>query len=161
METVRRLVILVAALALGACSGYDARWKAAKSASKADRYAGAWDGTWTSERHAGQGDSLRCILTPSPGKDGTAYDAEFKAVWMKVISSTHKVTLQIGPPNRKGVRTFSGTSKLSTFVGGGDYRSEGTLTPSAMEARYEANYDSGTFKLSRGPRNLLPSQRRH
>lgn len=149
MEAVRRLVILVAALGLGACTRFDSRWQAAKSAAPADRYSGAWDGTWTSGRHVGHGDSLRCILTPAAAKSATAYEAEFKAVWMGVFSSTHKVTLQVAPGSPRGERAFSGSAKLSTLVGGGDYRCEGTISPVSIKANYDARYDTGTFQLRR------------
>jgi hypothetical protein len=153
-----RLLLLLGSLTLAACSGYDARWRAAKAAPQRDAYAGAWQGTWKSARHAGVGDSLYCILSPTETKGD--YLAQFKARWLKVFTSTHEVVLHTKPAvgskisgagslPGKSLREFSGSAKLSTSIGGGTYRCDGTMTPKRMQARYDATYDSGNFVLER------------
>ncbi len=154
------LLFAVLALDVGACASYDSRWHAAAAAKQEDPYAGAWTGRWVSKKHRGEGDKLRCILTPETDEaasDGEkVYRADFEAHWLKVFSSTHSVMLHVQPLKKPegesaGVSglAFAGTSALNTIVGKGTYHCEGMMTPTKMGAHYDATYDTGLFELGR------------
>ena len=90
----------------------------------------------------------RPLLTPAPGPADT-YHAEFKATWLKIMSSEHTVALHVSPGKSAKPRPFTGSAKLKTLVGSGTYRCAGTITPTRMRATYDATYDAGTFELER------------
>ena len=140
-RTVFSIAAATVALLLGACASYDAHWQAARASR--DPYAGAYDGRWQSGR-AATGGRLRCVLTQ---QDAAHYQAWFHATWHGVFQSTHRVVLATRPAG-KGL-AFAGTATLQTVIGAGSYRCSGQLTPETLNAQYDAQYDTGTFTLTR------------
>ncbi len=142
------VVLLAAALALGACSSFERDWQAsrARGVSSAERFAGAWDGRWTSSRHGSPskpaGGRLRCILTPA---DAGGYSAHFKANWHG-FATTYRVALRTQQHGR--VLRFSGEQDLGPLAGG-IYRYKGEVTRQRFESTYDSRYDSGRFEMTR------------
>ena len=160
-----RLAALSGALVLGACSSFDREWKhaaarpAPAAAGNTDRFSGAWDGQWTSEKHrlpSGEaaGGHLRCIFTRI---DDAHYRAKFHANWL-VFATGYETTFRTA--RRGGVLDFRGEQDLGAIFGG-MYRYEGHVTPGQFHARFASGYDHGRFEMARAetrghsPRILL------
>lgn len=147
------LAALSSALLLGACSSFDREWKAAAQrpaptvSGKADRFSGAWDGQWTSEKHrlpSGEaaGGRLRCIFTQI---DSAHYRARFHANWL-IFASGYETTFQT--KRRGGVLEFRGEQDLGAIFGG-VYRYTGKVTAEQFRAHFASSYDHGRFEMAR------------
>lgn len=143
-----RLLLLVAALGLGACSTFERDWQAsqARPTASSDPFAGAWDGRWTSAIHGTPakpaGGRLRCIFTPV---DAGSYDAHFKANWHGFATTYHVV---LGTERRGGELRFRGDYDLGPLAGG-VYRYDGRVTRERFESTYDSSYDKGRFEMAR------------
>lgn len=142
-----RLAALSGALLLGACSSFDREWKHAAAAGKTDRFAGAWDGQWTSEKHrlpSGEaaGGRLRCIFTRL---DDAHYRARFHAAWL-IFATGYETTFRT--ERRGSVLAFRGEQDLGAIFGG-VYRYAGQVTPRQFHARFASGYDHGRFEMVR------------
>jgi hypothetical protein len=137
-----RMILAAGALALGACTSFDAKWNAASKG------ATRWDGRWSSEKHHAPGGGpaggrLRCILTEIPGA-ARERSAAFHANWM-LFSSDYAMKLTPVPGSRTD---FRGTHELPKMFGG-IYRYDARISGSRFTARYDSSYDHGTFALRR------------
>src|SRR5436190_9532916 len=153
-----RLIVVLLAVLLSACSSFDTRWKAAATSRTAER----WDGRWTSGKHlkgSGQpeGGRLRAVTESSANGSMTAH---FLANWI-VFSSGYTMTFQPRDAGSRGSKgcEFRGTHDLPKIFGG-TYRYEATLLGDHLTARYHSSYDDGTFDLHRvGPAKVFVSGR--
>lgn len=148
MKNLLRSVFCLSVALIAGCSNYERRFAdASTSEVKHPLQGGAYSGRWTSASHPGGGGNLRCILTKVNDSD---FRADFHATWHG-MSSTHSVVLHTKPAARKkaGTIVFEGTSKLSTIIGAGTYRCEGTMDNRTLRACYDATYDRGTFEMTR------------
>lgn len=144
---------LGAALMLGGCSSFEREWKSAAhrpvagSTARADRFAGAWDGQWTSEKHrlpsgAAAGGRLRCVFTPI---DETHYRARFHADWLVFATGYEAI---FTAERRGSVLAFRGEHDLGAIFGG-VYRYEGRVTAEQFHARFASRSDFGRFEMGR------------
>jgi hypothetical protein len=156
LSRLRRLAVLTGALLLGACSSFEREWKEAVArpapvvAGRPDRFAGAWDGQWTSERHRlpsgeASGGRLRCIFTRV---DDAHYRAKFYADWL-IFSSGYETTFLT--EQRGDVLNFRGEHDLGAIFGG-VYRYTGRVTPQRFQADFVSKNDQGRFEMSRPAR---------
>jgi hypothetical protein len=140
------LLLLLAGLGT-ACSGFDARWKAAGTAAGSER----WDGRWTSGKHitasgSAAGGRLRAVIEPGPQQ---ALNAHLRANWLLFTSDYSMVfTPKPGQSRRSPGREFSGVHQLPKLFGGA-YRYDARLAGDRLTARYTSSYDHGTFVLRR------------
>lgn len=146
------LAALSAALLLGACSSFDREWKSAAPArsGKTERFGGAWDGHWTSEKHrlpsgAPAGGRLRCLFTRI---DAAHYRARFRAEWL-VFATGYEVTFTTA--QQGGVLAFRGEQDLGAIFGG-VYHYSGRVTPEQFHARFASRSDHGRFEMLRPAR---------
>jgi len=123
-----RFALLGCLLVLSACSSYDTRWRQVRSSRLAlDPVQGAYEGEWKSGRY-NAGGKLWCILTKKSSRE---YLAEFKATWHGVFSSCHSVVLKTTGKEGKPQR-FTGEATISMWIGSGNYRCDGLLTPAKV-----------------------------
>jgi len=154
---------LLAALALNfcACTSFDREWrlwspqtppgtnvllrKTGPPPTPQSPFDGRWEGKWASERHhkpfsneAEEG-TVRCVFTRM---DPYRYRANFRATWLN-FRSEYLVTLN---GRRHGTTLhLHGTQPVSRIFG--DFRYDGTVTPTHFSLRYDARYDSGTMEM--------------
>lgn len=156
-----RLIVVLLAVSLSACSSFDTRWKDAAASRTAER----WDGRWTSGKHLkgdGQPEGGRLRAVTEPGDKGSL-TAHFHANWL-IFATDYTMAFQpkaAGPRGNKG-REFSGTQELPKIFGG-TYRYEATLRGDHLTAHYDSSYDHGTFDLHRvGPaKDFTPGHAGH
>jgi hypothetical protein len=134
------VLVLSLSLALVGCvsPGFEREWRKAGlcKGSSGER----WEGRWESKR-VGVGGPMRAVLRPDADGHVQAY---FEARW-KCFLTAYKVTLN--SKIHKGARLLSGEQMLDSFVGGGIYKYEGTLTDQELKAAYDSHHDKGTFHL--------------
>jgi hypothetical protein len=157
LSLIRLLPLL--ALALTACSSFDAKWRAAETATGPNKPT-RWEGRWTSAGHrlkdgTAEGGQLRAILTKThqpagsdlstPAKhDDRALQADFHARW-KIFSGSYTLTLTPVPGSRTD---FQGTHDLPAIFGG-TYRYTARIKGDKFTATYDSSYDRGNFDLTR------------
>ncbi len=158
---IARLILSMAIVASGACSSFDAKWRAAEKAAGPNGPT-RWDGRWTSAKHRGkngaaEGGRLRAVLAEvrvatncspekSAVKPGTRTDlrADFHANWL-IFASSYSMTLKPVPGSPT---EFRGTHELPA-VFGGTYRYTARRVGDRLNATYDSSYDRGTFELTR------------
>jgi hypothetical protein len=147
-----RLLLLAVVVACGACSSFDAKWRAAEKAAGPNGPT-RWDGRWTSEKHRGksgepEGGRLRAVLTPvvatAPAAGVGPLRADFRANWL-TFAASYTMTLTPVPGSRTD---FRGTHELPAIFGG-TYRYTARLIGDRLTATYDSSYDRGTFDLTR------------
>lgn len=133
--------LAAAALSLAACANFDRQWKAG-AAVENDRFAGRYEGRWTSQKHHNSSGRLQCVLTRT---DSTHYQAKFHAEWVK-FSSNYDVALS---GTRSGNDLLLSGSHDLPKIFGGTYRYLGRVTGDRFHASYDSAYDMGSFDLTR------------
>jgi hypothetical protein len=142
MNTLRLLLLVVAAFLSGCANRFEQRWTEASGWRSNELHAGRWAGEWRSRKHRNAAGELKCVL--SRQAEGR-YHASFKAKWLLFTSyyDTEFTTRQRGK-----VLEFSGQQDLGSMFGG-VYTFNGSATPGTFVADYHSSYDSGTFKMQR------------
>lgn len=136
-------VVLAGLLLAGGCTTFNHEWAdASNTPVPTNSLLGRWEGTWSSEVNAHNG-NLRCLITPN--KDGT-YNARFHAIYRKVIGFGYAVPLELTETN--GAFEFSGHANLSWWAGG-VYCYEGHGQKADFFSTYRCKYDHGTFQMTR------------
>lgn len=103
-----------------------------------------WQGRWHSDKRDGGG-QLRAVVQPPV--DGRV-EIYFEAGWHG-FTTAYPVSLVA---KKKGkVYELSGEHNLRSCVGGGVYHYTGSLGADAFSAKYQSDYDIGTFQLSPVP----------
>jgi hypothetical protein len=134
---------LIAALGFCGCSSFNRAWRDADmNPMPTNSIAGCWEGHWVSDVNGHHG-ALRCIIS-SP-EDG-AYQARFRATYMKVLKFGYTVPLSVAQSN--GVWRFNGEEDLGAMAGG-VYRYEGSATSTEFYSTYSSEYDHGAFQMKR------------
>lgn len=144
MKALRLLPVILAALFLTSCVGYEAKWNKSVAdyrAGKIKAPEGPWEGTWTTKTNGHTGD-LRAIVSKAP--DGE-YDFHYHATWKKFLQGGYKVKF---PAKRSGsTYRVDGSKDLGIF---GAFGHKATITPSRYEATYSNDKgDLGTFSMRR------------
>lgn len=165
---ISRALLALCCGALAACSSFNARWQAAGNAAPGSGVT-RWEGRWESAQHkvrggAADGGRLRAVLTethaapgsflpPGPASGtGRPLRADFRANW-KSFATSYTLTLTPVPGSRTD---FRGTHELPAIFGG-TYRYTARIRGDHFTARYDSNYDRGTFTLRRvAPANESP-----
>ena len=137
--------LLLLPLLFTSCSNFDSEWRQNREAGGGrSAFPQRWEGEWKSQKHAGAGGALRCLLTKV---DERQYRARFRASWL-VFTSDQNVLLQT---RRTGAALhLQGAHQISGF-GGGLYRYRGKVNQSRFDATYDASYDSGIFTMRPAP----------
>lgn len=134
---------LVGLLVCG-CSSFNSQWRAAAQhpAASGD-LAGRWDGSWKSDANGHHG-KLRCLITR---KGGEIYEAYFHAKYLKILSFSYTVNLQV---NHQGdAFTFTGSVDLGSF--GGVFNYDGHADATNFLSNYSSKHDHGTFQMTKVP----------
>ena len=136
---VKNVFVGVAAICLSSCFSpkFNAEWKKAESSGERGR---KWVGRWESQK--GVGGRLRAV-TKTPASGGL--NVYFEAGWHG-FTTAYPVELRADAQNGS-FRVF-GEHHLKSFVGGGLYKYDGSLSSDAFSVRYSSSYDSGTFTLA-------------
>jgi hypothetical protein len=168
-----RSILLIALLTVAGCSDYANRWRNPPSSfAGKDLFEGSYFGKWESSRYRNTSGKLWCVLLRDR-ENQDQYLAAFRATWHGIFASEHTVRLKIKERRRENgesVAVFEGAMEIKMWVGSGQYRCSGKLTPSSLHAVYDAAYDRGTFTmdLAHRPAPAIPiraagsfEQRRH
>lgn len=142
----RMLALLGLATIFTGCSTFEQDWRHAvlQAPAKLGNPAGAWKGTWLSQKNGHTGE-LRCIVTQTTAD---TYEYRFKATYWKFFRYSYSANLPT--TCKQGTCIFKGTEDLG-FLAGGIYAYEGTITSTNFNATYSCKYDHGTFQMSRPP----------
>lgn len=109
-------------------------------------YDGRWEGRWVSNKHRAPFSSeyesgrLQCVFTKI---DPHRYRANFRAGW---LLGNSEVLAELYGWERGKTLKLKGEFPLKTIFGG-QYKYEGTVTPTHFVLNYDASYDTGTFEL--------------
>ena len=145
-----RPALLVALLFMAGCSDYASRWQNPPSlVAGKDLFEGSYFGKWESSRYRNTSGKLWCILLRDREKKDE-YVASFRATWHGIFASEHTVRLKVKERRRENgvpVATFEGSAQIKMWIGSGQYRCTGKLTPTSLLADYDASYDRGTFTM--------------
>lgn len=135
----RALSLAISAVFLGACFSpkFNSDWKKTEDGRGNGQ---RWVGRWESEK--GTGGRLRAIVQAPQGQDLKVF---FEAGWHG-FTTAYPVQLQAVAKD-EGFKV-SGNHNLKSFVGGGLYQYDGTLTAEKFSVRYSSSYDRGTFTLA-------------
>lgn len=138
-----RLLGLWMVLSLTACSGFRGEWKRAMATpAPSGDITGPWEGTWHSMGD-GHNDKLFCVVTK---QSETNYLAFFHAKYLKILSYSHKVPLEVTRTNNQF--TFRGSADLG-FLGGGVYHYTGRATPDHFHSDFSSKKYKGVFEMRR------------
>jgi hypothetical protein len=146
LHFLRLAAAVLAIVYLGGCASFDPRWRAADGTAKS-RDATRWDGRWSSAKHHAlnggpEGGRLRCVVEKA---DSGRLDAHFHANFL-CFSGNYSVRLE--PKPRGAKMEYRGTQELPQ-VFGGTYWYVARITKDRFLARYDSDYDNGTFDLRR------------
>jgi hypothetical protein len=135
----RAVPLGLAAVCLTSCFSpkFNAEWRKADNSGAGTQ---RWAGRWESDR--GTGGRLRALVE-KPDRGGM--NVYFEAGWHG-FTTAYPVALRTEA--KDGGFKVSGEHRLKSFVGGGMYTYDGSLSREKFSVRYSSSYDSGTFALS-------------
>lgn len=137
-----RLLLLLSALFLSACTGLPRGWSEAKRTPPSHPAGGAWAGTWRSETNGHHG-GLRAVAVPQPQP---VWPFRFRASWAKILCAGFTVDATVQPDPEGWV--VSGNKDLGRHFGG-VFHFRGTIRGGVFEARYESGLDRGVMEMRR------------
>ena len=105
-----------------------------------DPIAGAWRGSWQSDKTGHHG-PMRAFVRPA----GDGYHVLFVGRFAKVIPFAYRSHMSTTSMSDTSV-SLSAEKRLPPF---GTFRTEATATANVFEATYNAKVDHGTFRFAR------------
>jgi hypothetical protein len=163
MNHLPRLLLALVALNLCACTTFDREWrmwspptppgsrtvmkKYEPAPTPQSPFDGRWLGRWTSERHNSigskkpAGGEVQCVFTRI---DPYRYRANFRAEWL-IFRGDYLATLY-GHQTGSTTLRLHGTQSVNCLLGG-EYRYDGTVTPTHFTLRYNSSHDTGTLEM--------------
>lgn len=141
----RLLFLLSLTVLLSSCSlSFKKEWKAALKAGPQPGLVGAWEGEWKSESTSHHG-RLRSVVGPEKNNEGD-HPFHYHATWAGILSGSYRTDHRAQKKGKHWI--FKGQHRMPSWAGG-LYTYEGTVDGDEFSARYDCEFDEGTFRMTR------------